>query len=304
MVKNWRKAPPLEVAARSLPGAGGALLFGGGDDLRDTVALRLADVTPNPDQPRRFFDQDELENLAASLRAVGQLAPILVRRRPNEPKRFLLVAGERRWRAAGLAGLPTVAAHILPDDCDVEQVALIENLQRVNLSPVEEAEGVQRLIDRHGYSQEQAGALLGRSRTEVNTTLSLLRLHPSIRGACVTSHPEMPKALLLEIARMPFSEQLTVWPDVRRGAATVRQVRAVRRGETATERGESAVPPASGAAAARGLERLARAVEGGAALLRAGDGFDPTAERDRLYKLRDRLMDCAGVIDALLKDAE
>jgi ParB family transcriptional regulator, chromosome partitioning protein len=231
MAKNWRSAAESGGLAKSLQGVGGSLLFGGGDGARETVALRTADILPNPDQPRRYFDIDELENLAASMRAVGQLSPILVKRHPNSPRQYLLVAGERRWRAAGLAGIATVSAHILEDSADNDQVALIENLQRVNLSPVEEAEGVQRLIERHSYSQEQAGGLLGRSRTEVNTTLSLLRLHPSIRQSCVTSHSNLPKAVLLEIARMSTAEQMSAWEQARNGGLTAREARR-RRKET------------------------------------------------------------------------
>lgn len=303
MAKNWRKAPPVEVTPRRAAG-GGDLLFGGGDDLRDTVALRLSDVLPNPEQPRRFFDLDELNNLAASLRTVGQLAPILVKRSPSESRRFILVAGERRWRAAEIAGLPTVAAHILSDDSDIDQVALIENLQRVNLSPIEEAEGVRRLIDRHGYSQEQAGALLGRSRTEINTTLSLLRLHPTIRDECVTSHVQTPKALLLEVARMPAAEQLTAWSEVKTGGATARGLRAARQGEGGDKPPKPSSSSSSSSAAAGDWGRLGRALRQAAAQLRAARPPATAAEREELAHLRVYLSDCAGALDALIEKIE
>ncbi|MBJ7418274.1 MAG: ParB/RepB/Spo0J family partition protein [Niveispirillum sp.] len=109
MVKNWRKPAGQQPAAvaksigDSLDRPGADLIFGTAEGLRDTVLLRLTDIEPNPNQPRRHFDEEELQALAFSLREVGQLSPILVQAHPTEPKRFMLVAGERRWRAAGMA---------------------------------------------------------------------------------------------------------------------------------------------------------------------------------------------------------
>lgn len=232
MVKNWRKAGGQQPVARSIgetlerPGAD--LIFGAADGLRDTVLLRLTDVEPNPYQPRRHFDEEELQALSFSLREVGQLSPILVTAHPTEPKRFQLVAGERRWRAAGMAGLSKIMAHILPTDVNTDQIALIENLQRVDLSPVEEAEGIRRLIETHDYNQEAVGDLLGRSRTEVNTTLTLLKLHPTVREECVTSHSEVPKAVLLELARMEEPDQLSLWLKVKKDGLTAREAREAR----------------------------------------------------------------------------
>ncbi|WP_448208090.1 ParB/RepB/Spo0J family partition protein [Azospirillum sp. sgz302134] len=304
MAKNWRKAGGgAESLAKGLQNAGSDLLFGGDGHLRDTVALRLSDVMPNPDQPRRFFDEAELHQLAASLQTVGQLSPILVKPHPRETRRYLLIAGERRWRAAGLADLGTIAAHILSEDTDTDQIALIENLQRVNLSPVEEAEGIQRLIDRHGYSQEQAGALLGRSRTEVNTTLTLLRLDAAIRQACVTSHPDMPKALLLEIARMAPAEQAPAWEQATAGTLTVRAARTLRKGKEGeadappTERSPARPSPARFIAA---LPKLQDGLESGLAALEAERRALNGKEAERLKALRARLDDYARMIDRIL----
>lgn len=309
MAKNWRKpggtASLGSSLSRGLQGAGADLLFGGDDNLRDTVALRLVDIVPNPDQPRRIFDEAELQLLASSMQAVGQLSPILVKPHPTEPRRYLLIAGERRWRAAELAGMGTIAAHILADDTDTSQIALIENLQRVNLSPIEEAEGVQRLIDRHGYNQEQAGALLSRSRTEVNTTLTLLRLDPAIREECVTSHTDVPKALLLEIARMETAEQRTAWEQAKAGKLTARLARSARRdGKTP----EPPAPPEPGAMRPSmvrfigSLPRLQKTLDTG---LEALDAEKPRLSRmaeDRLRALRERLDDYARMLDRVLDE--
>lgn len=303
--RNWRKAGGADALAKGLgkaAGGGGGLLFGGGD-LRDTVSLRLTDVVPNPGQPRRHFDEGELLQLAESLRAVGQLSPILVKPHPEEPRRYLLVAGERRWRAADLAGLATVAAHILDRDADAERIALIENLQRVNLAPVEEAEGIQRLVERHGYAQEQAGALLGRSRTEVNTTLTLLRLHPSIRKACVTSHTGLPKALLLEIARMEPPQQLAAWERAKAGALTARDARSARR--TGGEDGGPDAPARSAARSAgvrfiAALPKIQKGLESGLAAVEAERAALDGGNAERLRELRRRLAACTAAIDRIL----
>ena len=312
MAKNWRKAGAADALARGLQGAGGDLLFGTDDRLRETVSLRLSDVLPNPDQPRRHFDEEELQQLASSLRSVGQLAPILVKPHPTERRRYLLVAGERRWRAAALAELATIAAHILTNDADVDQIALIENLQRVNLSPVEEAEGVQRLIDRHRYSQEQAGTLLGRSRTEVNTALTLLRLAPAIRQDCVTSHTDMPKALLLEIARMDAAEQAAAWEQAKAGELTARTARAQRRGVAEEEGTRPGSGSGSGPSSGRdtgvsptrfiaALPKLQSGLDAGLAALQTERPALRPKDRERLQALRARLANYAAAIDSILE---
>lgn len=302
MSRNWRKAGGAEALIKGLRPGDGGLLFGGESAARDTVSLRVADILPNPDQPRRAFNHDDLTQLADSLRGVGQLAPILVKRHPAEPKRYLLVAGERRWRAARIAELPELSAHILEDDADPDRIALIENLQRVNLSPIEEAEGVQRLIERHGYNQEQAGGLLSRSRTEINTTLTLLKLDPLVRRECQERPGEISKALLLEIARMPPAEQRVAWEKARSGALTVREARAARRERV----GGPARPAAGSPSPAKLVEAMARGLAG---VERGVDGLEDSPAtlsldtREALLALRRRLEDSVQRIDRLLTDA-
>ena len=226
MVKNWRQAGAQQPLAKSLGDRpGGDILFGSAEGLRDTVMLRRTDIQPNPNQPRRIFDEAELWALGRSMEQVGQLVPLLVKPDPKEPKRFIIVAGERRWRAADLVGIARLMAHILPPDANHDQIALIENLQRVDLSPVEEADGILNLIKTHGYSQETVGELLGRSRTEVNTTLTLLKLDSGIRNECVAANSPVAKAVLLELARMEQADQLTLWPLVKAGKMTAREAR-------------------------------------------------------------------------------
>jgi ParB family chromosome partitioning protein len=123
----------------------------------------LVAVVPNPDQPRKHFSETALADLAASIQARGLLQPIVVRRTTDG---YRLLAGERRFRAAKAAGLDRVPALIREGDDDLE-IALIENLQREDLSPLEEAEALAMLIERHGYSHREVADLLGKSRPYV-----------------------------------------------------------------------------------------------------------------------------------------
>jgi ParB family chromosome partitioning protein len=149
------------------------------DDIR-RLPIDLLD--PNPFQPRMNFDDEMLSNLAESIRTQGILQPILVRPHPEVAGRFQIIAGERRWRAAGIAGL-----HEIPVICreltDVESAAaaLIENLQRENLNPIEEAEGYQRLIENFGLTHETLGIAVSKSRAHVGNIVRLLTLPDDVR---------------------------------------------------------------------------------------------------------------------------
>ena len=138
------------------------------------VSLRIDELSPNPVQPRRQFDEDSLRELSESIRSYGILNPITVRLRSG---RYELVAGERRWRAARLAGLREVPGILLDVNMeDAGLIALVENLQRKDLDFVEEAEGIQRLIRMFGLSQEEAARRIGKSQSAVANKLRLLRL--------------------------------------------------------------------------------------------------------------------------------
>lgn len=140
-------------------------------------------VSPNPQQPRRRFDDDALEELAASIREVGVLQPIVVRSGDDEGT-FVLVAGERRLRAASLAGLRTVPAMIRSTTADSGNLteALIENVQRTDLSPLEEAAAYRNLLEDFGMTHEDVADRVGKSRSAVTNTLRLLQLAPAIQG--------------------------------------------------------------------------------------------------------------------------
>lgn len=141
--------------------------------------LPIADITPNPRQPRTVFDEDLLNELVHSIKEIGLLQPIVVRRVAD---RYELVAGERRWRASQLAGLRTIPSIIRETaDDDLLRDALLENLHRAQLNPLEEAAAYQQLLDDFGCTQEELATRIGRSRPQVSNTLRLLRLPPNVQ---------------------------------------------------------------------------------------------------------------------------
>ena len=149
----------------------------GRDEIED-VPLSL--VSPNPFQPRRVFDEAELEELANSVKAKGVLQPILVRKLGDGG--FELIAGERRWRAARLAGLKKIPAIIRPaTDAEAMEMALIENLQRKDLNPMEAARAYQRLMKEFGLTQEAVSRTLGKERSSIANTVRLLALQSDVQ---------------------------------------------------------------------------------------------------------------------------
>ncbi|MBR5428370.1 MAG: ParB/RepB/Spo0J family partition protein [Clostridia bacterium] len=143
-------------------------------------SLPIGELEPNRDQPRKFFDDEALNDLTESIREHGVLQPILVR--PVSDGSYRIVAGERRYRAAVNAGLKSVPVIVkVLSDRDAALIALIENLQREDLTPFEEAEGIKKLMEEYGLTQEQTGDRLGRSRSAVTNALRLLELPAEIR---------------------------------------------------------------------------------------------------------------------------
>ena len=137
----------------------------------------IESLKPNPDQPRKVFDRDDLEELAASIRDKGVLQPILVRSHPKEDGVWQIIAGERRWRAAQLARLteaPIIVKEM--DDVAVFEVAIIENVQRADLNPLEEADAYRTLMERFGRTQDAVAGVVGKSRSHVANILRLLQL--------------------------------------------------------------------------------------------------------------------------------
>ena len=184
-----------------------------------STMLNINEVEPNRDQPRKNFNQNALEELAKSIEQNGIIQPILVR--PMADGSYQLIAGERRWRAARMAGLTEVPVTIREmSDEEASIFALIENLQREDLNPVEEAEGLKSLIESYGFTQEEAADKVGKSRTAVTNTLRLLKLPTSVRnmlsdGKITAGHARALLGLddekeMLKIAETTVAQDLSV----------------------------------------------------------------------------------------------
>jgi len=196
----------------------------GRDSLRE---LPLDVISPGPYQPRSIFDADRLEELAESIRHQGVIQPVVVR--ASGDKQYELIAGERRWRAAQLAGIETIPAIVrdVPDEIAIA-MALVENIQRENLNPIEEATALRRLVDEFQMTHQEAGDAVGRSRSAVSNLLRLLELSADVRELVDARHLEMGHARAL----------LTLEPSLQAQAAreVVRKELSVRQTEDLVRR--------------------------------------------------------------------
>lgn len=188
-------------------------------DAQGAVTLKLNEIEPNREQPRKRFDEEALAQLAESIREHGVLQPLLVK--PQTSGSYLLVAGERRWRAARMAGLTDVPV-IIRDLSEQEtmEIALIENLQREDLNPVEEALGYKELMDAFGFTQDQVAKRVGKSRSAVANALRLTGLPDEVlpmleNGSLSAGHARAILALgdkgeMVETAKLAVEKNLTV----------------------------------------------------------------------------------------------
>ncbi|MXV45146.1 ParB/RepB/Spo0J family partition protein [Saccharibacter sp. 17.LH.SD] len=152
-----------------------------GISMHQPGVLAIDLLAPSPFQPRVFMDPDHLSELADSIRSRGVIQPILVRPDPEKEGRYQIIAGERRWRASQLAGLHEVPVHIrVLDDTDAMAAAMVENLQRSDLNPVEEAMGLQRLLQDYSLTQEELAGAVGKSRSHITNTVRLLNLPETV----------------------------------------------------------------------------------------------------------------------------
>ncbi|THD76853.1 ParB/RepB/Spo0J family partition protein [Thalassobius vesicularis] len=149
---------------------------------RPDMSIPVEKIFPNPDQPRRTFTPDQLQELSASIKEKGIIQPLIVRERPGRAGEYEIVAGERRWRAAQMAQL-----HMIPvlvrdfDDVEVLEVAIIENIQRADLNAVEEAAGYRQLMEKFGHTQEKLSEVLGKSRSYIANLVRLLNLPDEVQ---------------------------------------------------------------------------------------------------------------------------
>lgn len=217
--------------ARKTEGSFSELFMDNLGESEGVETLRLTDIEPNKNQPRKTFDADALKALADSISEHGVLQPLIVRSMPSG--NYRIVAGERRWRAAKMAGLSEIPVIIRDDVTDEQaaQIALIENLQRENLNPIEEALGYKELIDQYGMTQEKLAKAVGKARSSITNSLGLLTLPTAVQdllkdgdlsaGHCKALKKIKDEALMIEVAHRAANGELSV-----------RQVEAITKRET------------------------------------------------------------------------
>ena len=247
-------------------------------------------IVPQKGQPRQHFDKDRLEELSQSIREHGLIEPLVVRKRGDE---YEIVAGERRWRAAQRAGLREVMVVVREASTkDAFELALIENIQREDLNPIEFAEAMQRLIDEHGYTQETLADRMGKDRSTVANALRLLKLPERVRKLVISGElSEGHARALLGVADL--ASLGTLADKVATGRLSVRQTEALVRAAKNGQKGGTGAPAAKGkTAAVRDLEtRFARKL-GTKCEVRDRDGkgeivvsYSSLDELDRLIEL-------------------
>ena len=226
------------------------------------TTVSLSEVQPCSEQPRKFFDEEKLAELAASIKARGLIQPLVVRQVGDH---YELLAGERRFRAARMAGIDRLPALIREGD-DPLEIALIENIQREDLSALEEAEALAQLIERHGYSHRAIGDLLGKSRPYVSNMLALTRLPPAVKQEIQSSKAEVSRELLMGVARQATPDDaIALWRRVQLTTLSVRRFRAEQT-DTRIERDQLAEVVLAAKRLNRALRKLA-----------ADDAADPSA---------------------------
>ncbi len=267
--------------------ASGTLVTSGGR-FRHSFEVDTAAISPDPTQARKTFDMEEIAGLANTMADQGQLQPILLRRDTDTRGRWIIIAGERRWRAAQLNGWSTVLA--IEHNGDPEVAALIENLQRVDLSPVEEARGLQRLIAEKNWSQDRAAAALGKSKSDVSAMLGILDLPEELLDRVLTSELLVSKNVLIELARVEGEGvQKRLVKLAMEGGLTIR---AIRQARSIAEKPE----PAAAEPAASTFDK-GRLMRMGQYLAAWRPQTDKLSEHDRLA-----LHNLRAEINALLRD--
>ncbi|WP_448208203.1 ParB/RepB/Spo0J family partition protein [Azospirillum sp. sgz302134] len=280
--------PPKKFARRSAaeetvvrgdrPGPTG--VFGLSNNFPRVVEIDTDRISPNPSQPRRHFDEEALASLANSIERDGLLQPITVQAAPEKPGHYILVAGERRWRAHQLLERPTIFAIVT--EGNAHEIALIENVQRVDLDGLELAHGYAKLMSNHGYSVEEVGQVVGLDEGRVRRTLSILGLPQSILDEYAVGYRHsVSRSVLEEIAAVSDpSLQAKLWEQAKAGGGlTVRGVREAKRNADETEDWKRR----------RSLETSIGKVAKTITLIREARDTLDDGQRQRLRSLRDQI---------------
>ena len=228
-------------------GRGLDAIFGGGAidinarPMSEMAEIRIADITPNPTQPRKEFDEEALTELADSIRQLGVIQPVTVK--PAGGGKYIIISGERRWRAAQRAGLETLPAYVREvDDQNLHAMALVENIQRQDLNAIEIALGLQRLVDECGLTQDALSEKVGKKRSTISNYMRLLKLPDEVQLALKEGVITMGHAKA--IAGAPEGQQVRLLKRCVKRALSVRQAEELAREMAARQE----LTPAAGAA--------------------------------------------------------
>lgn len=237
------------MAKRNALGRGLDALFVGGGEIRTEGSSAINEISvdiiqPNPEQPRTSFDEKALEELSVSIRELGVVQPITLRKLPDGF--YQIIAGERRWRAARMAGLPSVPAYVRSaEDSEVTEMALIENIQREDLNAIEVALAFKKLIETYNLTQDRLSERLGKKRATIANHLRLLKLPSAIQLGLRDRKLDMGHARALLAIENP-KEQLKLYNRILKEDLSVRAVEALAKkiSEDATETSPAAKSPA------------------------------------------------------------
>lgn len=244
LLKKAQKGPSMMSKAAAQVRSD--VLFGTSSNFPRMVEIDLTAIDRNPNQPRQHFDEDELQGLAESIDRMGLKQPILVQQ--IDGGRYVIAAGERRFRAHQLLGRETIFAIIT--DGDLDEIALIENLQRAELDALEEARAFARLIERHSYTHEELGRIVSRSQGEIARTLATLKLPEDMLLEYPAFRKSISKSLLQELAFIDDSAlRQNLWEEAKAGKLTIRGLRETKKSSVATDgQGRKPMPAATTAA--------------------------------------------------------
>jgi len=258
------------------------------------IEIHLDDVRPNPNQPRKTFDEEKLQELAQSIREVGLIQPITVAEDPETDSKFIVVAGERRYRAHLLIPEKETILAIRTTG-NPDEIALIENVQREDLDPFEEAEGYHALMKKHKYKQQDLSRIVGKKQNTISEILSLRRVPVDIRKDYrSTEFQTRSRQVLIEIAReKDKGRQLSLWESAKNQKLSLRQVRDLKKKPVAADDASDR--------AARLLSELRRTIKRIEKKVFADDFPEGSSQRTELQDLKKEF---SRMIDTILSRNE
>lgn len=258
-----KNKPDFSLFRDSLEDTGDKAIFGLSPNFPRLMEIDIDRIDSRLDQPRKYFDDKKLDELVESINRVGLLQPILVKKEMND--RFIIVAGERRLRACRRAGWTSIFGIVTSGS--VDEVSLIENIQRQDLTPFEEAVAVAKLINEHGYTQDQLGQIIGVSQSGVSHLLAVNELSDLIKEEYLSIGEKPSKSILIEIASVKDeSKQIDLWRKYRDGSLTVRMLRAEKQKaidfdkETKDSTSEKRYPPVTAKRLRGQIKKLAEVI--------------------------------------------